>query len=221
MEEQNKISIIIVDDHPLTRAGFATLVKEDDTLELVAEAAQGLEGLDKIKAHKPDIAVIDIDLPMINGLELSKLTKVESPKTEVIILTGYPDESYFAEAMKLGVSGYILKDETEDLVDAIKKVYSGENYLSPKVHEMLIRLYKKRSQLAENKPNLKSLTEREMEILRLISENKSNNEIANELYIEIRTVETHRNNIREKLNLKGGGKNALLLFALQNKELLY
>ena len=217
MDKKKKIKVFIVDDHSLTRGGFASLIKEDDSLELIAEASRGDEGLEKILKNRPDIAVIDIKLPDISGLELSKSVMEKCPGTNIIILTGYPDEEYFAEAMNIGVSGYFLKDETDELAGAIKKIHSGETFLSPKVHGYVVNLYRKRGEQSKDELNTGKLTSREMDILKLISENKTNLEIGEELFIEKRTVETHRNNIREKLGLIGGGRHALLLFALQNK----
>ncbi len=218
--KNEKITVIMVDDHPLIRSGFARDIEEDDSLMLIDEAKDGKEGLEKITGLKPDIAIIDIELPELNGLELSRKVKIESPETEIVILTGHPHEEYFNEAMEIGVSGYFLKDETGDLVNAIKKIYGGETVLSPKVHGIVAKIYKKRSRFNKNIPDVKNLTPRELEILKLISENKTNSDISSLLNIEKRTVETHRNNIREKLGLIGKGSNALLVYALQNNVYL-
>ncbi|MEO8513452.1 MAG: response regulator transcription factor [Ignavibacteria bacterium] len=220
MSNSKQISVIIVDDHSLLREGFASRIEKDDTLELIDEAATGEDGLHKICKHKPDVAVVDIELPGINGFELSKKIKECSPNTEIIILTSYKQEEYFREAMEIGVSGYFLKDETIDILKAIKNIISGEPVISPKVLSFVTNLYSKRNRFRENVPDLQKLTNREREILKLLSVNKSNNEISNELCIDKRTVETHRNNIREKLGLIGGSRNALLVFALENKEIL-
>lgn len=220
MNKEKKISVIIVDDHPYIRKQFALDINEDESLVLIGEASNGVEGSDLICKMKPDIAVIDIHLPGMNGFELSKKVKVESKLTEIVILTGYDDEEYFIDAMNIGVSGYFFKDETNDLVTSIKKIYGGETILSPKVLNYVAKLYQKRIKFKENKPELHTLTSREQEILKLISENKSNHDISNELNIDKRTVETHRNNMREKLGLIGGSRNALLVFALQNKGIL-
>jgi len=215
-----QISVIIVDDHDYFRSGFADDIKNDDSIKLIAEAKNGQEGLELISKLKPDIAIIDIDLPEIKGLELTKRVKIKSPETNIIILTSFKDEEYFIEAMEVGVSGYFYKDETADLVSAMKKIHYGETVLSPQVLTLLSKLYKNRSVKENKKPDISSLTPRELEILKLISENKTSQEISAQLFIEKRTVETHRNNIREKLELIGKGSNALLVFAIQNSAYL-
>jgi NarL family two-component system response regulator LiaR len=220
MNKDKKISVIIVDDHPYIRKQFASDMHEDEALILIGEASNGVDGSDLICKMKPDIAVIDIHLPEMNGFEIARKVKLESKNTEIVILTGYDNEEYFKDAMDIGVSGYFFKDETNDLVTSIKKIYSGETILSPKVLNYVAKLYKKRIRFREETPEIQNLTNREMEILRLISENKSNHDISSELNIDKRTVETHRNNMREKLGLIGGGRNALLVFALQFKGII-
>jgi DNA-binding NarL/FixJ family response regulator len=212
------IKIIVVDDHPMLRSGFAALIKNDDSLQLIAEASNAEEALKKIQKHKPDLAVIDIDLPDMSGLELSSIIKETCPETDILILTGFKNEEYIIEAMDIDVSGYFLKEETDDLlIPAIKKIHNGETVLSPKVLNYWTKILKKKSKFAEDIPELKKLTARELEILKLIAENKTSIEIGDKLFIDKKTVESHRNNIRKKLNLTGGGKNALLLFAIQNR----
>src|SRR5438552_3711090 len=132
MQNIKKVAVIIVDDDPLARRGLASLIREDSSLVLMAEAGSGNEGLEKIVSLKPDIAIIDIRLgdDGINGLKLTKLIKIKSPETTIIILSNYLEESYFSEAMELGVTGYFLKDEIHDLPTAIKKYDSGETFLS-------------------------------------------------------------------------------------------
>lgn len=223
MPPDNKITVVIVDDSEYVRSASRTSIKEDDSLELIAEAKNGNEGLEKIVKFKPDVAVIDIELPGMNGLKLSRLVKKQSPTTEIVIITGrHDEEAYFLEAMSIGVSGYVTKDYIGELVAAIKQIREGkeETYVSPKVSKFLTDRYRRRQQLENKTPGIKDLTEREVEILKLVAENKSNKEIAKELNpnIDPRTVETHRNNICKKLNLKG--KHSLLVFALQNKHLL-
>lgn len=215
-----KISIIIIDDHPLIRGGFASLIKEDENLELIGEASNGVNVLELISRLKPDVVVIDIELPDMLGLNIAKKVSKEYPNTSIVILTGRDNEEYFSEAMHIGVSGYFLKDETDDLVSSLKRIHDGDTLLSPKVHKYVIKRYRKRSELAQEKPNIENLTPREKEVLKSISENKSSQEISNELNIDRKTVETHRNKLREKLGLIGKDRNALLVFALKNKSYL-
>jgi DNA-binding NarL/FixJ family response regulator len=221
MNNKDKISVIIVDDHQLIRDGFTKYINEDNELKLLAEAENGEEGIKKIRMLKPDVAVIDIELSEkgINGLLVAKQIINEKLKTEIVMYTGKKEEEYFDEAMALDVSGYVYKDEKPDeLLNAIKRVYIGETYVSKIANKYLIDLYKRRGRFRKNNVCIDLLTKKELEILKLVSDNKSNKEIASDLIMAVRTVETHRKNICDKLNLKG--KNKLLVFALQNRHLI-
>ncbi|RPI18192.1 MAG: DNA-binding response regulator [Ignavibacteriae bacterium] len=220
MEMDKKVKVLIVDDHEAIRKQYTDTIQGEENFIVIAEAENAQEGYDKITKLKPDIAVIDIDLPPgNNGLELSKVIKKEIPETEIIIMTGYDkDEGYFSEAMDIDVSGYVTKDKIFELITAINTVIEGGNYISPKVHKFLKNRYEKRKTILDDIPGLNTLTEREIDVIKLVSENKPNKEIGEILFIEERTVETHRKNICKKLNLKG--RNALLSFAIQNKHLI-
>jgi len=212
------IKVIIVDDHEWIRSHFATLASENESFELIAQAKDATEGLEKIKALKPDVAVIDIELqqPGTNGLQLSRVIKQDCPDTDIVILTSYPDEAYFNEAMDLEIPGYVLKDKIDDLVMAVNQVRKGETYLSPKLHKYLIDRYQKRARFKKDTHGINQLTPQELKVLKHVAENFSNKEIADKLFIAVSTVENHRNSICRKLGLKG--RNALLVFALKNKH---
>jgi len=213
------IKIFIADDHPILRRGLMDILKEEKDFEIVGEASDGISALEKIQDLKPDISILDIEMPGMNGLEIAKTLKDKKSETNIIILTMYKEEEYFNEAIDLEVKAYLLKDSVvSELTDSIKSVMAGDFYISPAISKYLIGRNKRKNKLSGEHPELKKLTDTEINILKLLTENKTSREIANELFISVRTVQNHRTNICSKLNLKGYNK--LLQFALQNKSLL-
>lgn len=213
------IKIFIADDHPILRRGLMDILKEEKDFEIVGEASDGNSALEKIQDLKPDISILDIEMPGMNGLEIAKTLKDKKSETNIIILTMYKEEEYFNEAIDLEVKAYLLKDSVvSELTDSIKSVMAGDFYISPAISKYLIGRNKRKIKLSGEHPELKKLTDTEINILKLLTENKTSREIANELFISVRTVQNHRTNICNKLNLKGYNK--LLQFALQNKSLL-
>lgn len=211
------IKIAIADDHPIFRNGLRQILEPEENIKIIAESDNGQKALEQINELTPDIAILDIDMPKMTGLEVLKELK-DSP-TKVIFLTMYAEEDIFNEAMNLGIKGYVLKDSAaNDIIECILSVYEDNYYISPSVSNFLMNRRKKLSELRSNNPNLESLTITERKILRFIAENKTSKDIANVLFLSFRTVENHRSNISNKLNLKGS--HSLIKFAIENKAIL-
>ena len=215
----DRIKILIADDHPIFRQGIIKIVEQDQSYEIVAQCGDGNEVIGKIKELNPAIAIIDISMPGMSGLEVLRVSQKERLTTEFIILTMYKDEEYFNEAMNLGVKGYILKDNAaKDLLNCLRAVSQGSHFICPELSNLLLERNAKMQSLVSSTPGLADLTPSEKKILKLIGQNKTSKEIAEELYVSIRTVQNHRNNIAQKLELKGHHK--LLQFAIENKAYL-
>lgn len=195
------IKIIISDDHQLFRDGIANLLASSPEIEIVAQAENGLEAIEKAKNFKPDVVIMDLTLPIINGVEATRILHKELPKTRVLVLSMHAEKNYIKEALEAGASGYLFKDCTYDqLIEAINSVCQGKNYLSGKITEVLIHDYLNKDSEIQN--NGQDLSERESEILKLVAEGKSTREISEKLFISIKTVGTHKQHIFEKLNFK-------------------
>lgn len=194
------IKVFIADDHILFLQGMVRLIKDQSLMEVVGTAVDGREAIEKIGALQPDVALIDVSMPHMNGIEASRLTKKLSPKTKILILSMHDNGEFLRSSLEAGASGYLLKDSTADqLFTAIKEVYRGNTYLDPSLSCILIKDYleaKKRSL-----PSEPVLTDRERAILQLLAEGYSNRAIADLLKISLKTVETHRKNIMKKLGL--------------------
>ena len=211
------IQIVIADDHPLFRNGLKQLLEKEQNIKITGEADNGNKALELILEKKPDIAILDIDMPGKTGLEVMR--DIKDSGTKIIILTMYAEEDIFDEALSLGVRGYVLKDSAvNDILDCIRKVTENEYYMSPSVSNFLVTRRKKITELKKTNPHLETLTITEKKILKFISENKTSKEIANTLFLSPRTIENHRTNISNKLKLKGS--HSLLKFAIENKSLL-
>ncbi len=213
------MKLIIADDHPIFREGLLKSIAQDSTFEIIAQTGDGLAALQLIEELKPDIAVLDISMPNLDGLEVVQRIKQGNIPTEFVILTMYKEEEYFDRAMDLGVKGYILKENAiSDLLACLKAVARGHFYVSPLISDYLVNRSARMKRLIEEKPSVNELTNMERRILKLIAENKTSKEIADELHISYRTVQNHRTNICTKLGLKGYNK--LLQFALEHRSLL-
>jgi DNA-binding NarL/FixJ family response regulator len=211
--------VLIVDDHPLFRNGLRLVIQNDRRFELVGEAGDGTTAWQSIQNQQPDVAVLDINLPGLTGLEVARKVHEKKLATRVIILTMFKEEDLINRALDLGVNGFVLKENAaEDIVSAIVTAANGEHYLSPAVSGFLVRRRNRAETLAAHKPGLEDLTKAERRILKLIAEKKTSRAIAGELFISPRTVEAHRANISGKLNLHGS--HSLLQFALENRSLL-
>jgi DNA-binding NarL/FixJ family response regulator len=214
-----RTSIVIADDHPIFRKGLRQTIEEDAMMEVVAEAGDGETALALIEQHNADVVVLDIDMPRMTGLQVARAIKEKGLFIAVIILTVYKEEDMFDEAMDAGVRGYVLKQTVaDDLRTAINTVIQGEYFLSPTIGGYLANRSKRAAELLKHKPSLNDLTPTERRILRAVALNKTSKEIADELFISYRTVETHRKNIATKLNIHGS--HSLLKFAIENKGAL-
>jgi DNA-binding NarL/FixJ family response regulator len=216
MDEE--IRVLIADDHPIVRKGLRLSVEEDPGLKVVAEAADGESALGLIKKLRPQVAVLDIDMPKLDGLAVAREIARQKLDTKIIFLTFHADEELFRSAMEIGSKGYILKDSaSQEIVAGVHAVASGRPYISSAITEKLLNPPK----AAPVQDGIgANLTPTERRIMRLIADGKTSKEIGAELSIHYRTVENHRTNICRKLNLEGEGANALLRFALQNKNSL-
>lgn len=211
------IRVYIVDDHPIFRAGLVQVISQDPGLELAGEESDGIRALERMRALKPEVAVLDIEVPGCSGLELAGELSRMKPPVAVVILTMHKEESVFNQAMDRGVMGYILKENAAvDLINGIKAVHKGETFLTPSISGYLLNRRRRRDTLFETVPGLNLLTPMEKRVLRLTGENKTCKEIGKELFISHRTVETHRNNIAQKLGLRGSHK--LLQFAIEHRS---
>jgi DNA-binding NarL/FixJ family response regulator len=214
-----KIRIAIVDDHPLFRQGLKQVVLEDRRFELVGEAASGKEAIELIGSHKPELVVLDINLPDMTGLDVAAILRERSPGTRCVVLTMLKDEQAFNRAMNLGIGGYVLKENAAtEIVACLIAVAAGNPYVSPSLTAYLLRRNERVDLLTNRQPGLTELTTAERRILKRIAEKKSTKEIAQELEVSPRTIETHRANISSKLGLKGS--NSLLQFALEHRDTL-
>jgi len=211
-----RIKVLIVDDHPLFRQGLRQVVAGDPRFELVGEAGDGLTALKLVQELRPDLAVLDVNLPGLSGLEIARKLQAKRLPTRVIILTMHKEEETFNLALDLGVQGFVLKENAvHDIVNSIVAVAEGGHYLSPSISGYLVRRRGRAEELAHRKPGLDDLTKAERRVLKLIAEQKTSREIAAELFISPRTVEAHRANISTKLELRGS--HSLLRFALENR----
>lgn len=214
-----RTTVMIVDDHPLFRNGLRQVIQSDARFELAGEAGDGDVAWQFIQTKKPDVAVLDVNLPRLTGLEIARKIRDKKLRTRVIILTMHKEEDLINRALDFGVSGFVLKENAvEDILDAIAAAASGEHYLSPAVSSFLVRRRNRAETLAAHKPGLDDLTRAERRILKLVAEKKTSREIAAELFISPRTVEAHRANICTKLDLHGS--HSLLQFALENRSAL-
>lgn len=191
-----KIGVLIVDDHAVLRAGLRTLLNLQPDMEVVGEAAEGLEAAEKVKRLKPDVVLMDISLPGMEGLEVAKKLKKTHPDVKVLILTMHEDRRYLYSALKAGASGYVVKRAAAtELIDAIRTVYRGDVFLHPFMAKIVAEDY------VEQAGTEKGLSDREREVLRLIAEGRTYKEMAKILAVGVKTIETYRERIKEKLSL--------------------
>ncbi len=206
MTKRPKIRVAIVDDHHLVRAGIAALLRNEPDIEVVSEASDGLEVMTKLKELSPDVVLMDISMPTMNGIEATGRIKHAGTGARVLVLTQYDHEEYIKRVMQAGASGYILKNAiAEELLRGIRAVYRGEQFFTPSVSKVMVDSYIKASNGNGNGNGGGhkggSLTNREREILQLIAEGYTNQQIAQRLFISVRTVEFHRANVIEKLGV--------------------
>jgi two-component system, NarL family, nitrate/nitrite response regulator NarL len=198
----DKIKVFLVDDHHIVRSGIRSELSKNENISILGEASSGKDALEKLEKMIPDVILMDISMPEMNGLKATELIKKKMPNVKIIALTMHDNKNYVAELIRLGASGYIMKDSSpEELIKAIESVYNDILYFSPKINVDLIKSTP-RTPRASKAHLPGSLTPREESILRFLVNGLSNKEIAKELAISVRTVETHREHINRKLNMK-------------------
>jgi DNA-binding NarL/FixJ family response regulator len=194
--------VLLADDHTLVRAGIRALLQSLPDVEIVAEASDGREALERVLATHPDVALLDISMPSLNGLELAARLAVEAPRTRLVILSMHGDPGHVAQALRAGVSGYLLKDAAVDELPVLLRAVSrGETYLSPAISRSVVEGFLQRSGASPAATADDGLTSRQREILQLVSEGKSSKEVAQLLDISLKTVESHRSQIMDRLNI--------------------
>ena len=198
----SKIRVLLAEDHTIVRKGIRSLLDDEPSIEVVGEAANGREAVAQASALKPDIVVMDHTMPLLNGLEATRQLRKALPDVRVLILTMHTNEEYVFQFLQAGAAGYLVKQTAPtDLITAIRTIYAGDSFLSPKISKAVIDEYVRSSE-ASGRASLENvLTEREREVLQLVAEGLSNQEIAGQLHISAKTVGVHRLNLMQKLDL--------------------
>jgi DNA-binding NarL/FixJ family response regulator len=210
----DSIRILLADDHRVLRAGLRLLLERQPGFEVVAEASDGRQTVDLVKQHSPDIVLLDIAMPHLNGVEAARQIHARQPNVGIIILSMHADESYLLRALKSGAKGYLLKDSGEDdVIQAIRSVSEGKAFFSPVISKLLVEDYVRQLQQQGLEDVYDLLTTREREITQLIAEGKSTKDIASLLFLSPYTVDTHRKTILQKLNLHSVPE--LMLYAMR------
>ena len=208
------IRIVLADDHVVMRNGLRLLLERQQNFQVLAEAADGREAVGICEKLRPDVLVLDIAMPNLNGIEAARQVAAKLPQTAIVILSMHADESYVLRALKAGARAYLLKDSAEaDLINAIRAVNDGKAFFSPAISKMLVEDYMRRLEQRGVEDSYELLTTREREILQLLAEGKANKEVATILNLSLYTVETHRGNILQKLNLHSVPE--LILYAVR------
>jgi two-component system response regulator NreC len=211
-----KIRILLTDDHTLFRQGIKTLLSAETDLEIVGEAANGAEAVEKVNELRPDVVLMDIGMPGLSSFEATRQIKKARPDTRILFLTMYDDEDYLVQCMEVGASGYVLKDSpAQQLLAALRDVYRGGSYLSPRMLSQLVDDFRSRIKSAHRQPRFATLTAREKEILKFLAEGESVKEIAAGLNLSVKTVEAHKFNLMRKLDIHN--KAHLVQYAIQKK----
>ena len=214
-EEGNvdQIRILLADDHVLVRQGTRELLEQEEDLTVVAEAGDGEEAVRLAVSYRPDVAVMDISMPKLDGIEATKQIKAQHPTVAVLVLTAYDDDQYVFALLEAGAAGYLLKDvQASELVKAVRAVYAGESVLHPTIARKVINRFAQPADKCEE-DTLDRLTQREMEVLRLAAKGMTNQEIAQELVISVRTVQVHLSNVFSKMGV--GSRTEAVLLALR------
>jgi len=206
--------IVIVEDHAILREGVRALLSSSPNLEIVGEAADGREALQCVEELRPDLVITDLSMPRMGGVESIKAIKKRSPKTKILVLTVHKAEEYILETFRAGADGYLLKDSSyAELAMAVEHVLKGKRYISPEISDKVVSGYLEGRTALNDRSAWDTLTAREREILKLIAEGLKNKEIAEDLCISVKTVEKHRSNLMEKLDLHSA--QALTAYAIE------
>jgi DNA-binding NarL/FixJ family response regulator len=212
----SKIRVLVADDHGIVRKGLRFVLERQDDLEVIGEAGDGREAVRICEQASPNVVVMDIAMPQLNGLDAAAQIVRQSPEIKVIILSMHADEDYLVRALNAGVKAYLLKDSAElDLVRAVRAVAQGGSFFSPAIAQLLAEDYTRQLQQRGLQDSYELLTERQKEILQLLAEGKSNKEVATALNVSPYTVETHRTHIMQKLDLHNTAE--IVLYAVRKK----
>lgn len=211
---EKKSRIVIAEDHQILRDGLKAILNASDDLKVVGEAEDGLQAIRRIQELTPDLALLDLSMPRMDGLSVIKEIKSRNPETKIVALTMHKDEEYVLEAFRSGANGYCIKTTGHDeLIVAIRSVLSGKTYVSPEISDKVLEGYLETKKRFKEKTSWDTLTQREREVLKLVGEGYRNKEIADYLCISVKTVEKHRANIMQKLDLHSAS--ALTAYAIE------
>ncbi|MFL5729044.1 MAG: response regulator [Cytophagaceae bacterium] len=213
------VKIVLADDHGIVRDGIKSTLRDEKSFKIIGEASNGLEAIERVKTLSPDVIIIDINMPEMNGIEATAIISKKYPDTKSLVLSMHDNEDYILKSIESGAAGYLLKDTSkEEFVKAINAVAKGEKYFSTSISNILATGYLHRIKMGETKTTEEDsesgLTRREKGILKLIVQGRSNREIADSLSISIRTIEVHRSNMMKKLKVKNAVE--LVKFAMEN-----
>jgi DNA-binding NarL/FixJ family response regulator len=218
MPIHSKIRVAIVDDHGLLRQGIHSMLQGVDQIDVVAAASSGEEAVTLLSTHGPDVYLMDIMMRGMTGIEAARWIKEQKPDTKIILISGEVNKEYIAAGIKAGINGYLPKDSSRDtLIQAIQAVMKGERYFSPEITSLVFEDFYLKEKEGKGLPRKKTneLSKREEEVLALIASGKSLREIADTLFISVKTVETHKQHIQDKLNLRNTAQ--LVKYAIENK----
>ncbi len=211
---QHRIKIVITEDHTILRDGLRMLLSSNPDFEVVGEAQDGLEAIRLVETCKPDLVLMDLSMPGMNGIRAIQEIKKQNPSTKILVLTVHKTEEYILTTLKAGADGYILKDSTRsELMLALENIFSGRRYLSPNISEKVIDGYLEGRKTVKSSTSWDTLTQREREVLKMIAEGYKNKDIADYLCISAKTVEKHRANLMKKLDLHSAS--SLTAFAIE------
>jgi DNA-binding NarL/FixJ family response regulator len=209
------IKVFLADDHTVIREGLCSLLKKQNDITVIGDAGDGYQAVDQVQKLRPDVVIMDIAMPKLNGIEATHQIRKSCPKTQVVILSMYSSTEHIFQSLKAGARGYLLKESAGmELVAAVRAAYAGRRYLSQKIEETMIDNYVHQRELTEAKSPLARLSPREREVLKIVVEGKSSKEIANTLYLSPKSVETYRSRIMHKLSLSDLPN--LVKFAIQH-----
>jgi DNA-binding NarL/FixJ family response regulator len=212
----SKIKIILTDDHRIFRDGIKSLLSENEEIQIIGEASDGFELMEMLKMSTPDLVIMDITMPKLSGIEVTKQISSLYPEMGILILSMHTNEEFVINSIKAGAQGYLPKDTSkEELLKAIHAIYNGGEYYSKNVSDSFLKNFARRFKVEQTLKENDELTKREIEILQLAAGGSSNKEIADQLYISIKTVDAHKNHIMQKLKLKNTAE--LVIYAIKNK----